>query len=204
MTLPVSGALSLSQIRTELGLSGPVSLSNPLMRTLSGIVGGGIPFSAMRGKSISGRRPGEVMYLDETVAHTLTYATDGKDAWVLEPDAANPNPDENVAIINGTSYQGGIMIQTWNPPLDWGDGLNFDYNTFGVMVTYNSGQPGSEGCPSSQQIIDNSGHLRVNDVILNRGAYRQDDKFSILLIRYDYPAGLAGFSGQRIHVGLLP
>ena len=51
MTLPTTGPLSLSQVRTELSLSGSVSLGATKIRELSGATSGPSSLSQLRGKS---------------------------------------------------------------------------------------------------------------------------------------------------------
>ena len=51
MSLPSTGELSFSAIRTELGLSGAISLNNASVRGLAGKASGPISFSDLRGKS---------------------------------------------------------------------------------------------------------------------------------------------------------
>ena len=201
MTLPATGVLSFSQIRTELNLSGTVSMSQSVLRTLAGKPSGVVSFSDLLGKSLSGRRPGEVLYLDAVVEHAVN-SSDGRNNWIMQPDAADP--DQSIAIINGVSYPESPMIGTYNPGIDWGNGFVVDYNTFGVTLSYNTGTAETVGLPSLQQLLDNSGHLVVGEMVLSRGSWFNDDKFAWLIIKFDYPAGLAGFSGQRIHVGLKP
>lgn len=48
MTTPVSGALSLSQVRTELGLSGQMSMSELNVRRLAGVLSGAFSLSSLR------------------------------------------------------------------------------------------------------------------------------------------------------------
>ena len=51
MSLPSTGELSFSAIRTELGLSGAIDLNNASVRRLAGKASGAISFSDLRGKS---------------------------------------------------------------------------------------------------------------------------------------------------------
>lgn len=50
MALPDSGSISMTQIRTELGMSGSVSLGDTALRQLSGRLSGSVPMSEFRGK----------------------------------------------------------------------------------------------------------------------------------------------------------
>ena len=198
MTLPVSGPVSLSQIRTELGLSGPVSLSNPLMRTLSGISGGGIPFSAMRGKSIGGRRPGEITFAEGMVVQNAPDSN-GQVSWGFGDFLAT-----EPVIIGGVTYGGGAFFESWNPPLDMGNGVVFQYHKIGIILAYNTGASGQEIYPSAQQLIDNSGRLNVNGTIIYRDAVAVDTKFGWVLATYPITNGLAGLMGQQLHIGVMP
>ena len=198
MTLPVSGPVSLSQIRTELGLSGPVSLSNPLMRTLSGIAGGGIPFSAMRGKSLSHRLPGEITFAEGMVVQNPPDSG-GQISWIFG-DFSNIVP----VVIGGVTYGGSTIFESWNPPLDLGGGVVFQYHKIGILLAYNGGAVGSETFPSAQQLIDNSGRLNVNGTIIYRDAVSVDTKFSWVCATYPLTNGLAGLMGQQLHIGVMP
>lgn len=51
MTLPASGAISMSQVRTELGASGAISLGQASVRALAGVASGTISLSNLYGKS---------------------------------------------------------------------------------------------------------------------------------------------------------
>lgn len=51
MTLPASGSISMSQVRTELGGSGALDLNNTSVRSLAGVSSGKISMSQLRGKS---------------------------------------------------------------------------------------------------------------------------------------------------------
>lgn len=51
MALPASGPISLAQVRTELGLSGPISLGQSQVRSLAGVASGPISLSNLHGKS---------------------------------------------------------------------------------------------------------------------------------------------------------
>lgn len=51
MALPSSGAISMSQVRTELGLTGSISLGQSEVRALAGKPSGAISLSDLRGKS---------------------------------------------------------------------------------------------------------------------------------------------------------
>ena len=51
MALPSTGSISMSQVRTELGLSGAISLNLAAVRTLAGKASGAISMSDLRGKS---------------------------------------------------------------------------------------------------------------------------------------------------------
>ena len=50
MALPDSGAISMSQVREELGTSGAISLGSESVRNLAGIPSGSISMSQLRGK----------------------------------------------------------------------------------------------------------------------------------------------------------
>ncbi|MGH0003174.1 hypothetical protein ACQU0X_24150 [Pseudovibrio ascidiaceicola] len=60
MTLPNSGKISLSQVRTELGATGKVSLGSSAVRDLAGVSSGKISMSDLHGKQ--NFNEGEVMY----------------------------------------------------------------------------------------------------------------------------------------------
>ena len=64
MALPASGSISLAQVRTELSLSGAISLGQAEVRNLAGVASGAISMSNLHGKSAS--------------THTLTVGT-----WVV-------------------------------------------------------------------------------------------------------------------------
>jgi len=51
MTLPASGAISMSQVRTELGASGAISLGQASVRALAGVASGAISLNNLRGKA---------------------------------------------------------------------------------------------------------------------------------------------------------
>lgn len=51
MALPSTGPISMSQVRTELGLSGAISLGQAEVRALAGRLSGSISMSHLRGKS---------------------------------------------------------------------------------------------------------------------------------------------------------
>jgi hypothetical protein len=51
MTLPASGAISMSQVRTELGASGAISLGQASVRALAGVASGTIRMSNLYGKA---------------------------------------------------------------------------------------------------------------------------------------------------------
>jgi hypothetical protein len=51
MTLPASGAISMSQVRTELGASGAISLGQASVRTLAGVASGAISLGNLYGKA---------------------------------------------------------------------------------------------------------------------------------------------------------
>lgn len=51
MALPTSGQISLLQVRTELGLSGQISLASGAVRSLAGVASGQIRLTDLRGKS---------------------------------------------------------------------------------------------------------------------------------------------------------
>jgi hypothetical protein len=51
MTLPASGALAVSQIRTELSASGQLNLGATSVRTLAGIASGQLSISKLYGKA---------------------------------------------------------------------------------------------------------------------------------------------------------
>jgi len=51
MTLPSSGSISLSQVRTELNAGGAISLGQASVRNLAGVPSGAISLSQLRGKS---------------------------------------------------------------------------------------------------------------------------------------------------------
>lgn len=53
MALPSTGSISMDQVRTELGLSGAISLNLAAVRTLAGKASGAISMSDLRGKSNS-------------------------------------------------------------------------------------------------------------------------------------------------------
>lgn len=51
MPLPSTGPISMADIRSELGLSGAISLGQSNVRSLAGLASGAIAMSALRGKS---------------------------------------------------------------------------------------------------------------------------------------------------------
>lgn len=51
MTLPVSGAISMLQVRTELGASGAISLGQASVRALAGVASGAISLNVLHGKA---------------------------------------------------------------------------------------------------------------------------------------------------------
>lgn len=53
MALPTSGPISLAQVRTELSLSGAISLGQAEVRNLAGVASGAISMSNLYGKSAS-------------------------------------------------------------------------------------------------------------------------------------------------------
>lgn len=58
MALPSSGPISLANVRSELGLSGAISLGQSNVRSLAGLASGAIAMSALRGKSAAPVVPG--------------------------------------------------------------------------------------------------------------------------------------------------
>lgn len=53
MALPTSGPISLAQVRTELSLSGAISLGQAEVRNLAGVASGAISMANLHGKSAS-------------------------------------------------------------------------------------------------------------------------------------------------------
>lgn len=53
MALPSSGPISMAQVRSELGLSGPISLGTSAVRSLAGLGSGAISLANLRGKSVA-------------------------------------------------------------------------------------------------------------------------------------------------------
>lgn len=68
MALPSTGPISMSQVRTELGLSGSISLGQAAVRELAGRPSGSISMSHLRGKSAY-----TPMTLSNTNAHAIIY-----------------------------------------------------------------------------------------------------------------------------------
>ncbi|MGH0003980.1 hypothetical protein ACQU0X_28230 [Pseudovibrio ascidiaceicola] len=66
MTLPNSGKIYLSQVRTELGASGKISLGSSAVRNLAGVSSGKISMSDLRGKSSISL--GDLLYSGQLVA----------------------------------------------------------------------------------------------------------------------------------------
>ena len=69
MALPSTGPISMSQVRTELGLSGSISLGQSEVRALAGRSSGSISMSHLRGKSAVNWE-GTLNNLPSTMTHT--------------------------------------------------------------------------------------------------------------------------------------
>lgn len=67
MALPSTGSISMSQVRSELGLSGSISLGQSEVRALAGRSSGSISMSHLRGKSAWG---GTLDNLPSLITHT--------------------------------------------------------------------------------------------------------------------------------------
>lgn len=73
MALPDSGAISMSQVRTELGTSGAISLGSSAVRNLAGIPSGSISMSQLRGKN---------SYSGKIITMTIETFNSGDTAWL--------------------------------------------------------------------------------------------------------------------------
>lgn len=102
MTLPASGALAISQIRTELSASGQLNLGATSVRTLAGIASGQLSISNLYGKAgapvfVSG--PNMVASHTDTPGHCGTKT----DALCV----GGITGAKNVDIFNGTAWVSG-------------------------------------------------------------------------------------------------
>lgn len=67
MALPSTGSISMAQVRTELGLSGAISLNQGNVRTLAGRPSGTISLSDLRGKSSVAAVSQNIDVIDTTI-----------------------------------------------------------------------------------------------------------------------------------------
>jgi hypothetical protein len=101
MTLPASGQISMSQVRTELSLSGQISLGQSEVRTLFGVASGQIKLSDGYGKSAV------TIYKPST--YTITNSIFGS---VTNPANAYDSSTTTYAYVNSgqsTIYGGGYI-----------------------------------------------------------------------------------------------
>lgn len=73
MALPSTGSISMAQVRTELGLSGSISLGQSQVRNLAGRSTGSVSMSHLRGKSAW---DGTLVPMPSSVTASTTHPTD--------------------------------------------------------------------------------------------------------------------------------
>jgi hypothetical protein len=132
MTLPVSGAISLSQIANEVGLSLPVSINHAFLLKLIGKTGLPVSFSDFYGKT--GRFDGALAVSSNSPPAAgfpsspffggtlqIIQGTPGTGYYLFFSVA--PNWSGNIHVINTTTGVGQILPQISS--IEWGNGSGF-------------------------------------------------------------------------------
>lgn len=161
MTLQSSGAISLLDIRNELGLSGMISLGDSIVRTLLGKPSGVISLSDAYGKSAYPTAPGDPYYTNITqtsftvnwaassnVSYYELYFWNGSSWQYLTSTTLTYEPINNA--VAGTTYY--FIIRAISPV---GYGIYGNY----TGVTTLPLAPGVPGTPTYTNVTRNSATL---------------------------------------------
>lgn len=126
--LPSTGAISMSQVRTELGLSGAISLGQSSVRELAGVPSGTIAMSDLRGKSntfLTLKVSAEVDDLSDQYAEYVEYNRFGK-GTLLSTECSNPYMTSSEA---DPTLDCGVKLRRHN------SGINYDASS-GILTIW--------------------------------------------------------------------
>ena len=154
MTLPVSGAISLTDVMTELRLSNagrayPISLGDTDVRSLFGVASGAIGLTSGYGKS---------SYVPMTLTGTDGYASS---------DSSLASGSSVCGVSIAVSGGSGGLTYTWSVVSQSG-GCYFGTNgasTYTVGHTYTKQANGTAQATLSCSVSDNTGHTVVLSTI---------------------------------------
>lgn len=118
MALPSTGAISMAQVRTELGGSGPISLGDANVRSLAGVPSGPISMTNLHGKSA---------VVGPTSGTTYTYYYEEFNHAV----SASPNDPRGLVFTKTYTHgaSGNITLAVQTEGTYWTDGRNYTYGS---------------------------------------------------------------------------
>jgi hypothetical protein len=146
MTLPASGAISLSQVAAELGIGASgINLNQANVRSLAG---GATNMNALRGKSAS-----------------TPLAASGNDGTAWNQNTSNNGSvgcDISVTVSGGS----GGYIYSWVKTSGQGSGSGGATGTLRVIASYSRGSSGQAMSYWNCTITDSQGHqITVTDIL---------------------------------------